>query len=94
MQYRQWVSLLHNLSTDFRLPLCSAGRKVLGAFLNQFFPGVKDVVEASDSYLRARFLTKEAAKAAIKRGTVSVLNDHVIRAVCEWEKDAAKVADF
>ena len=58
-----------------------AGRKLLGAFLNEHLPGVKDVVEATDNALRARFTSKEAAKAAIKRGVVKAIQSCTLCAV-------------
>uniref|UniRef100_A0A7S1HUR6 Uncharacterized protein n=1 Tax=Eutreptiella gymnastica TaxID=73025 RepID=A0A7S1HUR6_9EUGL len=58
-----------------------AGRKLLGAFLNQHLPGVKDVVEATDNALRARFTSKEAAKAAVKQGVIKAIQNCTLCAV-------------
>eukprot|EP00668_Euglena_longa_P028996 GGOE01036334.1.p1 GENE.GGOE01036334.1~~GGOE01036334.1.p1 ORF type:complete len:265 (+),score=21.10 GGOE01036334.1:38-796(+) len=63
------------------------GRKVLGAFVDRHFPGVKDVVEATDNCVRARFLTKDAAKAAVKKGALTAFNTFVLAVTGPWGSD-------
>jgi len=68
------------------------GRTVLGAFLSGFFPGVKDVIEAADNCVRARFQTKALATAAIRKGTVPS-NAGPLCAAGQWGTEPA-VPDF
>eukprot|EP00667_Euglena_gracilis_P021393 EG_transcript_23407 len=69
------------------------GRKVLGAFINQHFPCVKDVVEATDNSVRARFLSKEAAKAAVKKGALTTFDTFVLAVTGPWGS-GAPLPDF
>ena len=66
------------------------GRKLLGGFLSESFPGAKDVVEATDTSLRARFETAEAAKAAMKKGVITAIGDQIVHAAGKWDGDEEK----